>query len=100
LTLAEKLLASHSGKKEVSPGEFLNVRLDLVLSNDITAPLAIKEFDRLGVKKVFNRKKVIMVPDHFCPNKDILSAEQAKVIREFAVTRARSGTARRCRSRR
>jgi 3-isopropylmalate/(R)-2-methylmalate dehydratase large subunit len=84
LTLAEKLLASHSGKKEVSPGEFLNVRLDLVLSNDITAPLAIKEFDRLGVKKVFNRKKVIMVPDHFCPNKDILSAEQAKVIREFA----------------
>jgi 3-isopropylmalate/(R)-2-methylmalate dehydratase large subunit len=84
LTLAEKLLASHSGKKKVGPGEFLNVRLDLVLSNDITAPLAIKEFDRLGVKKVFDPKKVIMVPDHFCPNKDILSAEQAKVIREFA----------------
>jgi 3-isopropylmalate/(R)-2-methylmalate dehydratase large subunit len=84
LTLAEKLLASHSAKKKVGPGEFLNVRLDLVLSNDITAPLAIKEFDRLGVKKVFDPKKVIMVPDHFCPNKDILSAEQAKVIREFA----------------
>ncbi|MEJ2738463.1 MAG: 3-isopropylmalate dehydratase large subunit [Dehalococcoidia bacterium] len=84
MTLAEKLLAAHSGKKKVSPGEFLNVRLDLVLSNDITAPLAIREFDRLGVKKVFDPKKVIMVPDHFCPNKDILSAEQAKVIREFA----------------
>lgn len=84
MTLAEKLLASHSGKKTVSPGEFLNVRLDLVLSNDITAPLAIKEFDRLGVKKVFDPEKVIMVPDHFCPNKDILSAEQAKMMREFA----------------
>ena len=68
----------------MSPGEFLNVRLDLVLSNDITAPLAIKEFDRLGVKKVFDPEKVIMVPDHFCPNKDILSAEQAKMMREFA----------------
>jgi 3-isopropylmalate/(R)-2-methylmalate dehydratase large subunit len=84
LTLAEKLLAAHSGKKKVSPGEFLNVRLDMVLANDITAPLAIKEFDRLGVGKVFDPKKIVMVPDHFCPNKDILSAEQAKMMREFA----------------
>jgi 3-isopropylmalate/(R)-2-methylmalate dehydratase large subunit len=83
LTLAEKLLAAHSGKKKVSPGEFLNVRLDMVLANDITAPLAIKEFDRLGVGKVFDPKKIVMVPDHFCPNKDILSAEQAKMMREF-----------------
>jgi 3-isopropylmalate/(R)-2-methylmalate dehydratase large subunit len=84
LTLAEKILAVHSGEDKVSPGEFINVRVDLVLSNDITAPLAIKEFQRLGVKKVFGPKKVVMVPDHFCPNKDILSAEQAKMMREFA----------------
>ncbi len=84
MTLSEKILAAHSGKKKVSPGEFLSVRLDVVLSNDITAPLAIKEFDRLGIGKVFDPKKIIMVPDHFCPNKDILSAEQAKMLREFA----------------
>jgi len=68
----------------VSPGEFINVRVDLVLSNDITAPLAIKEFQRLAVNKVFDPGKVVMIPDHFCPNKDILSAEQAKMMREFA----------------
>jgi 3-isopropylmalate/(R)-2-methylmalate dehydratase large subunit len=84
LTLAEKILAAHSGKDRVSPGEFINVRVDLVLSNDITAPLAMKEFNRLGVNKVFDPKKVILIPDHFCPNKDILSAEQAKTMREFA----------------
>jgi 3-isopropylmalate/(R)-2-methylmalate dehydratase large subunit len=84
LTLAEKILAAHSGKDKVSPGEFINVRVDLVLSNDITAPLAIKEFHRLGVNKVYDPKRVVMVPDHFCPNKDILSAEQAKLMREFA----------------
>jgi len=84
MTLAEQILAAHSGKKEVSPGEFINVRVDLVLANDITAPLAIKEFQRLGVSKVFDPAKVVMVPDHFCPNKDISSAGQAKLMREFA----------------
>ena len=84
MTLAEKVLAAHSGRDKVSPGEFINVRVDLVLSNDITAPLAIKEFQRLGINKVYDPKKVVMVPDHFCPNKDILSAEQAKLMREFA----------------
>jgi 3-isopropylmalate/(R)-2-methylmalate dehydratase large subunit len=84
LTLAEKILAVHSGKDKVSPSEFINVRVDLVLSNDITAPLAIKEFNRLGINKVYDPKKIVMVPDHFCPNKDILSAEQAKIMREFA----------------
>ncbi|MDH5364968.1 MAG: 3-isopropylmalate dehydratase large subunit [Dehalococcoidia bacterium] len=83
MTLAEKILAAHSGKKEVSPGEFINVRVDLVLANDITAPLAIKEFQRLEVPKVFDPAKVVMVPDHFCPNKDISSAGQAKLMREF-----------------
>lgn len=84
MTLVEKILAAHAGKKEVSPGDLINVRVDMVLANDITAPLAIKEFRRLGVKKVFNPSRVVMVPDHFVPNKDILSAEQAKIVREFA----------------
>src|SRR3972149_1924197 len=84
MTLAEKILAAHAGKKKVSPGELINVKADMVLSNDITAPIAIKEFKRLGVKKVFDPAKVVMVPDHFIPNKDILSAENAKMMREFA----------------
>jgi 3-isopropylmalate/(R)-2-methylmalate dehydratase large subunit len=84
LTLVEKILAEHSENKEVSPGEFINVRVDLTLSNDITAPIAIREFKRLGVDRVFDPNKVVMVPDHFVPNKDIASAEQAKLMREFA----------------
>lgn len=84
MTLAEKILAAHSGKDKVSPGEFLNVRVDLVLANDVTAPLAIKEFQRLEVNSVYDPERVVIVPDHFCPNKDIPSAEQAKAIREFA----------------
>jgi 3-isopropylmalate/(R)-2-methylmalate dehydratase large subunit len=83
LTLAEKILAAHSGKNRVTPGEFLNVKLDLVFANDITAPLAIKEFNRIGVNKVFDNTRIVMIPDHFCPNKDILSAEQAKMMKEF-----------------
>ena len=84
MTLAEKILAAHCGKEKVSPGEFISARTDMVLSNDITAPIAIKEFNRLGVAKVFDPKKIVMVPDHFCPNKDIQSAEQAKMMRDFA----------------
>jgi 3-isopropylmalate/(R)-2-methylmalate dehydratase large subunit len=83
LTLSEKILAAHSGRAQVAPGEFLNVKVDMVMANDITAPLAIKEFHRMGVKNVFDKTKVILVPDHFCPNKDILSAEQAKMMKEF-----------------
>jgi 3-isopropylmalate/(R)-2-methylmalate dehydratase large subunit len=84
VTLVEKILAEHSDNKEVSPGEFINVRVDLVMANDITAPIAIREFKRLGVERVFDPNKVVMVPDHFVPNKDIASAEQAKMMREFA----------------
>ena len=84
MTLVEKILAEHSDNKEVSPGEFINVRVDLVMANDITAPIAIREFKRLGVDRVFDPNKVVMVPDHFVPNKDIASAEQAKMMREFA----------------
>jgi len=85
MTLAEKILAAHCGRKKVVPGELINVRVDMVLANDITAPIAIKEFRRIGVKKVFDPKKIVMVPDHFVPNKDILSAEQAKLMRDFAL---------------
>ena len=85
MTLAEKILAAHCGKERVSPGELISVRVDLVLANDITAPLAIKEFRRIGVDRVFDPGKVVMVPDHFVPNKDIASAEQAKMMREFAL---------------
>jgi 3-isopropylmalate/(R)-2-methylmalate dehydratase large subunit len=83
LNLSEKILAAHADKKEVSPGEFINVRVDMIVSNDITAPIAIREFRRLGVDKVFDPSRIVMVPDHFVPNKDILSAEQAKLMREF-----------------
>jgi len=84
MTLAEKILAAHAGKKSVSPGEFIRARVDVILSNDITAPIAIREFKKLGIKNVFDPNKIVMVPDHFVPNKDILSAEQAKTMREFA----------------
>ncbi len=84
MTLAEKILAPTAAGGRWSPGELINVKVDLVLANDITAPIAIKEFRRLGVKKVFDPKKIVLVPDHFAPNKDIKSAEQAKLMRDFA----------------
>ena len=85
MTLAERILAAHAGKGKVTPGELINVKVDLVLANDITAPISIREFERTGAKKVFDPRKIVMVPDHFVPNKDILSAEQAKMMREFAL---------------
>jgi len=84
MTLAEKILAAHAGKDKVVPGELINSKLDAVLANDITAPVAIKEFAKIGVEKVFDKDRVILVPDHFTPNKDIQSAEQSKMVREFA----------------
>ncbi|MCD6452823.1 MAG: 3-isopropylmalate dehydratase large subunit [Dehalococcoidales bacterium] len=83
MSLAEKILSAHADRRKVSPGEFVSVRVDLVLANDITAPIAIREFRKIGVKKVFDPKRIVMVPDHFTPNKDIASAEQAKMMREF-----------------
>ncbi len=85
MTLAEKILAAHAGKKKVSPGDFINVKLDLILANDITAPITIREFKKLGLEKVFDPKKIIMLPDHFTPNKDIPSAEQAKIMKDFCL---------------
>lgn len=84
MTITEKILAAHAGKKHITPGELISIPVDLVLGNDVTAPLAIKEFERIGVKTVFDPEKIALVPDHFTPNKDIKSAEQVKVMREFA----------------
>lgn len=84
MTIAEKILARHAGKSTVKPGEFVNPKVDMVLGNDITAPVAIKEFRRIGVEKVFDQERIALVPDHFTPNKDIQSAQQAKLLRDFA----------------
>lgn len=84
MTVTEKILAAHAGLEAVTPGQLIMARVDLVLGNDITAPLAIKEFKRIGVDCVFDRERIALVPDHFTPNKDIKSAEQAKEVREFA----------------
>lgn len=84
MTMAEKILAAHAGLEEVVPGQLIECGLDLVLSNDVTSPIAIKEFNKVGVEKVFDPTKIALVPDHYVPNKDIAAAEQAKMTREFA----------------
>jgi 3-isopropylmalate/(R)-2-methylmalate dehydratase large subunit len=84
MTIAEKILAAHSGRKEVSPGDLINVKVDLVMANDVTAPIAIEQFRRLGVKEVFDKERVVFVPSHFVPARDIATAEQFKVMRDFA----------------
>jgi 3-isopropylmalate/(R)-2-methylmalate dehydratase large subunit len=83
-TITEKILAAHAGLEEVAPGEIINARVDVALGNDITAPLAIQAFGEMGGAQVFDKDKVILVPDHFTPNKDIQSAEQCRLMREFA----------------
>ncbi|OGC23908.1 3-isopropylmalate dehydratase large subunit [candidate division WOR-1 bacterium RIFOXYB2_FULL_42_35] len=83
-TITQKILAKHAGLKEVEPGQLINCKVDLVLGNDITTPPAIKQFAKIGVKKVFDKEKIYLVPDHFTPAKDIKSAQQVKMMREFA----------------
>ncbi len=85
MTMTQKILAAHSGLKEVKAGQFIEADLDIVLANDITGPVAIKEFQKMGAEHVFDKNKVVLVPDHFTPNKDIKAAEQCKMLREFAV---------------
>jgi len=84
-TVAEKILAAHAGFDAVHAGQFIESWVDVVLSNDITAPIAIREFEKLGVSKVFDPARVVMVADHFAPNKDIKSAEQCRTMRTFAL---------------
>ncbi len=84
-TITEKILLSHArGVKKIVPGDFIKAKVDLCLGNDITSPIAIKEFRALCKKKVFNQKRVVLVPDHFLPAKDMKSANQAKILKDFA----------------
>jgi len=84
MTMTQKILAAHCGKKSVQAGEIIMADLDLVLGNDITTPVAINEFEKAGCKEVFDKNKVTFVMDHFTPNKDIKAAQQCKQIRHFA----------------
>ncbi len=84
MTMTQKILAAHAGLPKVEAGQLIEADLDLVLGNDITSPVAIKEMDKMKVEGVFDKDKIALVPDHFVPNKDIKSAEHCKCVREFA----------------
>ena len=83
-TIVEKILINHSIKDNLEVGEIINAKVDFAFANDVTAPLSIKDFKESGAKGVFDKKRVGLIPDHFAPNKDIKSAEQCKIVREFA----------------
>lgn len=83
-TITEKILAAHAGRDTVVPGELINVRIDMALANDITAPIAIDLFEKSHVESVFDQEKIALVPDHFVPNKDVQSAVQVQAMRSFA----------------
>lgn len=85
MTMTQKILAAHAGLESVQAGQLIMAKLDLVLGNDVTTPVAVTEFNKMGVDKVFDKSKIAIVPDHFTPNKDIKAAEQCKYIREFAL---------------
>ena len=84
MTMTQKILAAHAGLEEVVPGQLIRAKLDMVLGNDITSPVAINEFEKAGFDQVFDKSKVSMVMDHFTPNKDIKAAEQCRQCRTFA----------------
>ncbi|MCM8763879.1 MAG: 3-isopropylmalate dehydratase large subunit, partial [Candidatus Omnitrophica bacterium] len=84
MTITEKILAAHCETDEVFPGQFIEANVDLILANDITAPFAIEEFEKIGAKKVFDPYRIVLVPEHFTPCKDIKSAEMVKILRSFS----------------
>ena len=84
MTMTQKVLAAHAGLDSVKPGQLIRAKLDLVLGNDITSPVAINEFNKHQFTKVFDREKIALVMDHFTPNKDIKAAEQCMQCRKFA----------------
>jgi 3-isopropylmalate/(R)-2-methylmalate dehydratase large subunit len=84
MTVTEKILAAHAGRYEVSPGELVNCKIDVIMGHDLSTPLAIHEIEAIGASKVFNPSSIILVPDHFTPNKDIKAAENCKCMRMFA----------------
>lgn len=83
MTITEKIFALHSNKPYVQAGDLIEAKIDIALANDITGPIAIEEFEKTNTQKVFDKSKVVLVPDHFTPNKDIKSAIQAKILRDF-----------------
>ena len=83
MNMSEKILARHAGLESVEAGQLITCKLDMVLANDITAPPAIKEFEKIG-GDVFDPAKIALVPDHFTPNKDMKTAELTKIVRDFA----------------
>ena len=84
MTMTQKILAAHAGLREVSAGQLIQAKLNIVLGNDITTPVAVNEFKKAGFEGVYDKDKVVIVLDHFVPNKDIKAAEQSKTCREFA----------------
>ena len=84
MTMTQKILAAHAGLEKVEVGQLIEANLDLVLGNDITSPVAIKELEKMNVNGIFDKDKIALIPDHFVPNKDIKSAEHCKCMREFA----------------
>ncbi len=84
MTMTQKILAAAAGLDSVQAGQLIEAKLDLVLGNDVTTPVAITEFNKIGIDKVFDKEKIAIVPDHFTPNKDIKSAEHCKMVREFS----------------
>lgn len=84
MTMTQKILAAHAGLDQVEAGQLIEAKLDLVLGNDITTPVAVDEFEKCGANSVFDRSKIALVLDHFVPNKDIKAAQQCKQVREFA----------------
>ena len=84
MTMTQKILAAHAGLKSVEAGQLISAKLDIVLGNDITTPVAVNEFRKAGFDGVFDRNRIAIVLDHFVPNKDIKAAEQSKQCREFA----------------
>ena len=84
MTMTQKILAAHAGEASVKAGQLIQAKLDVVMGNDITTAVALKEFQKTGAKEVFDKDKVVIVLDHFTPNKDIKAAEQCKACRTFA----------------
>ena len=84
MTITEKILAAHAGVEKVTPGDLINSKIDVVMGHDLSAPPAIEELERIGADRVFDREKIVLVPDHFTPNKDVRSAENCKRMKEFA----------------
>ncbi len=84
MTMTQKILAAHAGLPKVEAGQLIEAKLDMVLGNDITSPVAINEFEKCGASSIFSKDKIALVLDHFTPNKDIKAAEQCRQVRGFA----------------